>query len=80
MAPGKTYGVIRRLCDEKPGRPGGFGFIRTQDGQDFFFHNTELLNVTFAKLAVGDEMEFVPTETPKGLRANEVERIKAFQP
>jgi cold shock protein len=66
----KIRGTIRRLADK------GFGFIRAEDGKDYFFHNTELIDCTFAQLRDGDEMRFQPVETPKGLRANEVERTR----
>jgi cold shock CspA family protein len=78
MAGKKISGHIRRLCDERPGRKGGFGFIRVDDGKDYFFHLTELIDVTFSMLHVGDQMSFVPVETPEGLRANEVERVQAY--
>jgi CspA family cold shock protein len=66
----KISGTIRRLTDK------GFGFIRGEDGLDYFFHNTELIDCTFAQLHDGDEMKFMPVQMPKGLRANEVERTR----
>lgn len=67
----KILGTIRRLTAQ------GFGFIRAEDGNDYFFHNTELIDCTFNQLKDGDQMKFVAVETPKGLRANEVERVSA---
>lgn len=67
----KISGIVRRLTEK------GFGFIRADDGRDYFFHNTELIDCTFAQLRDGDHMRFVAVEGPKGLRANEVERTKS---
>lgn len=77
---GKIYGIIRTLCDERPGRKGGFGFIRTDEGNDYFFHLTELIDVEFSQLNTGDRMKFrpVPDQKGRGPRANEVERVEIY--
>ena len=62
-----AVGSVQRITRDK-----GFGFIRAEDGRDYFFHYTELQNVELAQLIEGDQVEFVGVETPKGLRANEV--------
>lgn len=62
-----NVGSIQRITREK-----GFGFIRAEDGRDYFFHYTELQNIELGQLIEGDQVEFVGVETPKGLRANEV--------
>jgi len=62
----RLLGAIKRLTDKQ------FGFVRADDGQDYFFHYTELENVEWSKLEVGDRLSFLPVETPKGWRANEV--------
>jgi CspA family cold shock protein len=36
----------------------GFGFIKTQEGKDIFFHRNELEEVEFSYLKVGQEVEF----------------------
>jgi CspA family cold shock protein len=46
-------GTIRRLVTDR-----GFGFIRTADGTDLFFHRTELQGVDFTSLREGQEIEF----------------------
>lgn len=46
-------GTIRRLIADR-----GFGFIRTAEGGDMFFHSSELLGVAFAGLREGQEVEF----------------------
>ena len=45
-------GTIARLMDR------GFGFIKTEEGGDLFFHRNELEGVEFNNLSVGQEVEF----------------------
>ena len=45
-------GTIRRLMDR------GFGFIKTEEEKDLFFHRNDLEGVEFASLSEGQEVEF----------------------
>ncbi len=45
-------GTIIRLMDR------GFGFIKTEDGTDLFFHRNELEGVEFNSLSEGQEVEY----------------------
>jgi len=45
-------GTIRRLIDR------GFGFIKTEDETDLFFHRNELEGVEFNSLHEGQKVEF----------------------
>ena len=45
-------GTIARLMDR------GFGFIKTEEGGDLFFHRSELEGVEFNNLRAGQEVEF----------------------
>ena len=45
-------GTIARLMDR------GFGFIKTEEGGDLFFHRNELEGVEFNSLSEGQEVEF----------------------
>ena len=45
-------GTIRRLMDR------GFGFIKTEDETDIFFHRNDLEGVEFNNLREGQEVEF----------------------
>ena len=45
-------GTIRRLMDR------GFGFIKTEDETDLFFHRNDLEGVEFNSLREGQEVEF----------------------
>ena len=45
-------GAIRRLMDR------GYGFIKTEQGGDLFFHRNELQGVDYNSLREGQEVEF----------------------
>jgi cold shock protein len=61
-------GTIRKLNMEK-----GFGFIRTKDATDYFFHRSGCSDSTrFESLQEGQTVEFTPGDSPKGLRATDV--------
>ena len=45
-------GTIARLNER------GFGFIKAEEGEDLFFHHSELEGVEFSSLRVGQEVEF----------------------
>lgn len=46
-------GTIKRLITD-----GGFGFIKMEQGEDLFFHRSELRGVDFVSLREGQEVEF----------------------
>jgi CspA family cold shock protein len=46
-------GIIRRLTADR-----GFGFIQRAEGEDLFFHRSELREVDFGCLREGQEVEF----------------------
>jgi len=50
-------GTIRRLMDR------GYGFIKTDQEEDLFFHRNDLEEVEFNSLSEGQEVEF---ETGRG--------------
>ena len=45
-------GTIRRLMER------GFGFIKTEEEEDLFFHRNDLEGVEFNSLSEGQEVEF----------------------
>jgi cold shock CspA family protein len=48
----------------------GFGFVRGEDGNDYFFHQAEMLEKgEFAFLGTGTKVKFNTEESKKGLRA-----------
>jgi len=55
-----TKGTIRRLMDR------GYGFIKTEQEEDLFFHRNDLEGVEFASLSEGQEVEFEKGEGRDG--------------
>jgi len=64
------FGTVKRLVREK-----GFGFIRTTDGVEWFFHRSEARE--FDTMTEGNRVTFQETEGTKGPRAVGVERVEA---
>ena len=62
-----TQGTVKRIVRDK-----GFGFIRSADGQEVFFHRSALVGLELRTLSEGQRVEFVLEESPKGLRASNV--------
>ena len=60
-------GTVQTLVSEK-----GYGFIRTADGREWFFHRSALKNVQIDELEVGREVTFEDAEGAKGPRAEDV--------
>jgi CspA family cold shock protein len=60
-------GVVKRLNKNQ-----GFGFIRGEDGKEYFFHRSALKNIDVNTIVEGQEVTFEETEGPKGLRAEDV--------
>ena len=56
----------------------GFGFISFKDGQDIFFHCSQLLipGQTYKSVDVGEEVEFDIEESERGLRAINIKVVK----
>lgn len=63
-------GSIRRLIKDR-----GFGFIKSDDGQDLFFHRSSLQGVEFDSLREGQNVEFEVSQSPKGPRAVNVKLV-----
>lgn len=57
-------GTIKRLVRDR-----GFGFIRSVEGQEVFFHRTSLQNLNFDGLREGERVEFEVEQGEKGPRA-----------
>ncbi len=54
-------GSIRRLITDR-----GFGFIKTEDEKDLFFHRSNLEGVAYSSLREGQEVEFEIGQDGKG--------------
>ena len=64
-----TKGKIRRLMDR------GYGFIKTEEEKDLFFHRNDIEGLEFDALREGQEVEFDIVEGPKGLQAANVVKL-----
>ena len=68
-----SKGTIRRLITDR-----GFGFIRTAEGADLFFHQSGIEGAEFATLREGQEVEF---EIGKGRDGRpQAVRVRLSQP
>ena len=61
-------GTIKRLVRDR-----GFGFIRDDGGQEWFFHRSAVAEGGFEKLAEGQRVRFDEEPSPKGPRAANVQ-------
>jgi CspA family cold shock protein len=62
-------GTIRTLRVDK-----GFGFIKAEGGNDYFFHQSAIYGEGIQDLREGDSVEFEVGQGPKGPRAESVRR------
>ena len=63
-------GTIVRLMSDK-----GYGFIKGEDGAEYFFYMSALITHDFKDLLLNNEVEFRPANSPKGPRAEEIEIV-----
>jgi CspA family cold shock protein len=54
---------------------GRFGFVRADDGNEVFFHRTELTTVDFDALQEGEQVTFDIVDSPKGPRARNLQKV-----
>ena len=54
-------GTVARLVRDR-----GFGFVRTQNGSEVFFHSSALPAGLFDSLSEGQELEFETESDPRG--------------
>lgn len=67
----RAEGTIIKFIPDK-----GFGFIRTPDGKEIFFHRTSVRgNVPAEEIRLTQPVRFILTDSPKGPRAEDVELI-----
>ena len=62
-------GTIKKLTDK------GFGFIDMENGEDMFFHHSNLEGVSYDDLQEGQRVSFNKGQGPKGPRAENVRVI-----
>ena len=66
-----SSGTIKRLVRDR-----GFGFIRDEGGQEWFFHRSSVRSTVFELLREGQRVEFTPEDSQKGPRAGDVRLIE----
>jgi cold shock protein len=57
-------GKIKKVMEGK-----GYGFIKSEDGREIFFHITGLQGIDFKNLKEGDPVEFDVEKDKRGSRA-----------
>jgi len=63
-------GTIKRLVNGK-----GFGFIATDEGTEYFFHQSACASTSFDELREGQNVTFDRGSGPKGPRAENVKVV-----
>ncbi|MEZ4520400.1 MAG: NYN domain-containing protein [Thermomicrobiales bacterium] len=64
-------GLIYEIKDDRR-----FGFIRAHDGLEYFFHLTDLENVTWEEIDIGMEIEFHAVKPPSSDRAGKAASVR----
>jgi CspA family cold shock protein len=65
------YGTVKWFDGKK-----GFGFIEKEDGSgDVFAHYQDIVGGGYRTLREGDRVKFEITQSPKGEKATNIERV-----
>lgn len=62
-------GRIKKIIPDR-----GFGFVRGDDGNEVFFHRTEVTATDFDSLEEGEAVTFDVVDSPKGPRAKNLQK------
>ena len=65
-----SEGTVKWFNDRK-----GYGFITQDNGPDVFVHHESINGAGFKTLAENDRVRFETVQGPKGLKAENVERL-----
>ena len=60
-------GTVKWFNDSK-----GYGFIEQESGPDVFAHFSAILSSGFKSLTEGQQVQFVVTQGPKGVQAEQI--------
>ena len=63
-------GQINKLKNDR-----GFGFIRSEGGEDLFFHSSSVVDGGFDQLREGQEVTYDTESSPRGPRACNVRPV-----
>ncbi len=66
----QSQGVVERIFPKQD-----YGFLRTMDGQQVYFHRNSVLHKHWEKLTVGTAVRYTPEMGEKGLQASTVEPV-----
>jgi cold shock CspA family protein/ribosome-associated translation inhibitor RaiA len=69
-APDETRGLVVRLFTDD-----GYGFLRTPDGREVYFHRNAVLHDDFQRLAIGTEVRFEAQMGDAGPQASTVQLV-----
>ncbi len=64
---GQPHGRVSKLVPDE-----GYGFLETPDGREIYFHGNSVLNGSFARLTIGQEVRFVEEQGEQGPQASTV--------
>jgi cold shock CspA family protein/ribosome-associated translation inhibitor RaiA len=65
-----TMALVTKLFPEQD-----YGFLKTLDGQDVYFHRNSVLHGDFDRIEIGTGVRFVAQEDDQGLRASTVQIV-----
>ena len=74
-SPREPRALVVRLFPAPDGQRDGYGFLKTLDGRDVYFHEHSVLHGDFERLAVGTEVRFVEGEGEQGPQASTVQVV-----
>ncbi|MBP3713452.1 MAG: cold shock domain-containing protein [Bacilli bacterium] len=63
-------GTVKMFNKEK-----GYGFIRSEDGKDVFFHYSAIVMEGYKTATEGEKVEFDCESSDRGLRASNVKKV-----
>lgn len=66
----ETMALVTQLFPEQD-----YGFIKTLDGQDIYFHRNSVIHDDFERLEIGTGVRFVAKEGDQGLQASTVQIV-----
>lgn len=64
----KMDGKVKWFAEKK-----GYGFVKGSDGKDYFIHYSNMKGDGFKNLQEAQDVKFIPSTSPKGLVAKELE-------
>ena len=63
-------GKVKKFNKEK-----GYGFIKTEDGKDVFFHYSQLIMPGYKDIEEGASVEFDAVSTERGVQAQHIVKL-----